>query len=130
MNQLDSTGSHEMCPRNPDSPKTKATAIPAKPGIQMKGRLDNISHYPLYRRVVIRSNEYSGTVNRRGIYPQFRPAYCIAWSMMSMPTASLHAARSCVVIGPGFPSPTARLSMYVTGRTQNGVLVKNASSAV
>ena len=41
-----------------------------------------------------------------------------AWSTISTPTISLHAARSCLVIGPGLASPMGRLSTTVRGRTQ------------
>ena len=43
---------------------------------------------------------------------------------MSTPTRSLQAARSWLVIGPGAPSPTSRLSIWPTGRIEYGVLQK------
>ena len=64
----------------------------------------------------------------------FSGHYCrekrCAWSTTSIPTFSLQAARSCVVMGPGLPSPISRLSTLVMGKTPGPVYAKNASSAV
>ena len=65
----------------------------------------------------------------RGCQSPFAAALT-AWATMSMPTASLQAARRRCTTGPGFPSPIGRRSTSVTGSTENDVPLKKHSSAV
>ncbi len=60
-------------------------------------------------------------------YHQVAPSWI--WRSMSTPTSALQAASKRRNRGPGRPSPIGVPLMRVAGSMQNGVLVRNASSA-
>ena len=117
----------------PECPTHCPTWVPASAGTTSRGWNDELrwcgesyAKSPCFGMIRLSA----GALNTDGGFSFACYPFRLAWSAMSTPTISLHAAMSCLTTGPGTSPSKGRLSIMEMGRTEKLVAVMKASSAV